>query len=297
MGAASIGHVWQWVAQPWETGFMRLALAEVILLGVVGGALGCWVVFYGLSYSAESLAHALFPGLVAATLLGFPLVLGGVAGVVVAALAIAAFGRTPQIGRDTAVGVVISALFGVGVLMALSPASPPGIQELLFGNILGLSPADILQALSLSVVVLAALRLLHGQLLVVGFDRASARAMGGRPVLADAALLVLLALAVVVATQGLGNLLAPAVLVGPAGAARLLSRRMIPMMATATLVAVGSGIAGLYLSYYGGTAGGASVAGVIVLVYLAARVRRALLRRGAERGLGSPAPDPLARAA
>jgi ABC-type Mn2+/Zn2+ transport system permease subunit len=294
---ASIGDVWHWAAQPWEVGFMRLALAEVVLLGVVGGALGCWVVFYGLSYSAESLAHALFPGLVASTLLGFPLVLGGVAGVVVAAVAVAGFGRTPQIGRDTAVGVVISALFGVGVLMALSPASPPGIQELLFGNILGLSPADILQALGLSVVVLAALRILHAQLLVVGFDRGSARAMGGRPVLADAALLVLLALAVVVAAQGLGNLLAPAVLVGPAGAARLLTRRMIPMMVTATLVAVGSGITGLYLSYYAGTAGGASVAGVIVLVYLAARARRAVLRRSGERGLDSPMPDPLARAA
>jgi ABC-type Mn2+/Zn2+ transport system permease subunit len=297
MDAASIAHVWHWVAQPWEAGFMRLALAEVILLGVVGGALGCWVVFYGLSYSAESLAHALFPGLVAATLLGFPLVLGGVAGVMVAALAIAAFGRTPQIGRDTAVGVVISALFGAGVLMALSPASPPGIQELLFGNILGLSPADVLQALSLGLVILVALRMLHGQLLVVGFDREGAGALGGRPALADAALLILLALAVVVAAQGLGNLLAPAVLVGPASAARLLSRRMIPMMAVATLVAVGSGVAGLYVSYYAGTAGGASVAGVIGLIYVAARARRGLMRLGADRGLGAPEPDSLARAA
>jgi ABC-type Mn2+/Zn2+ transport system permease subunit len=267
--------VWRWLVAPWSFGLLDRAFLEIVLLGVVGGALGCWVVLHGLSYSAESLAHALFPGLVLAALFGFPLLLGGIGGVVVAAIAIALLGRTPRIDRDTSVAVVISALFGVGVLLALSPATPPGLQGLLFGNILGLSNADLLAAAALAAVVLVAMRVFHWPLLVEGFDRSGARALGVRPLLTDAALLTLLALAVVVATQGLGNLLAPAVLVGPAACARLISRRLIPMMVTAFGITVATGTIGLYASYYAGAAGGAAVAGSMVLVYIALRLANA----------------------
>ncbi|MGZ4109466.1 MAG: metal ABC transporter permease [Actinomycetota bacterium] len=274
--AVGIGDVWHWLAQPWGFGLVVRAFVEVVLLGVVGGALGCWVVLLGLSYSAESLAHALFPGLVVAALLGFPLLLGGLVGVVVAALAIALLGGTPRIGRDTSVAVVISGMFGFGVLLALSPTTPPGLQGLLFGNILGLSNQDLAAAAALAAVALVAMRLLHEPLLVVGFDRANARALGARPLLVDAALLALLALGVAVATQGLGNLLAPAVLVGPAASARLISHRLIPMMWTAFAITVITGTVGLYASYYAGTAGGASVAGCMVLLYIGLRVARAI---------------------
>jgi len=115
-----------------------------------------------------------------------------------------------------------------------------------------------------------ALWLLHGRLLATGFDRGSARSLGLSPALADAALLVLLAAAIVVAVQGLGNLLVVAVFVGPAAAARQLSDRIVPMLGIAAAIAVLAGVGGLYLSYYAGTAGGASVALAIVVAYLLA---------------------------
>lgn len=256
------------ITDPFGEPINQRAFAEVALLGVVGGALGCWIVFYELSYGAESLAHSLFPGLVAAALLGVPLLVGGAAGVLVAAVAIALAGRVPAIGRDTAVAVVITALFGLGVVLALSPASPPGVEGLLFGDILGVSDLDLALAGALAVAVLVGLRLLHTRLLAVGFDRTTARPLGASPLLADMALLVLLALAVLVAVQGLGNLLVVAVLVGPAATARLLARRMGPMMALASAVGVLAGAGGLYLSYYANTAAGASIAGAIVAAYL-----------------------------
>jgi len=267
---------------PFREPIAQRALLDVALLGVTGGALGCWIVFYELSYSAESLAHALLPGLVAASLLGLPLLLGGLAGALVAALAIALAGRVPEIGRDTAVAVVVTALFGLGVVLAFSPDSPPGIGSLLFGDVLGVSRADVGLAAGLAVLVLGALRLLHGQLLAVGFDRANARALGARPLLADTALLVLVALAILVAVQGLGNLLVVAVLVGPAATARQLARRMVPMMALAAALAIAAGVGGLYLSHYAKTAGGASIAGVIVAGYLAALALRATVPRPAK---------------
>ncbi len=264
------------LTDPWADPIGRRALLEVVLLGVTGGALGCWIVFYELSYSAESLAHALLPGLVLAALTGLPLLVGGAIGLLVAALAIAAAGQVPSIGRDTSVAVVVTALFGAGALLALSPSSPPGLQGLLFGDILGVSDVDLALAAALAVVVLAALRTMHGRLLAVGFDRLSARALGVRPLAVDAALLVLLAFALLVAVQGLGNLLVVAVLVAPASAARLVSRRMAPMMAVSAAVAVAAGAAGLYLSYYAGTAAGASIAGMLVVAYLVAGVGRGL---------------------
>ena len=278
-GVGAMAEVLRVVFDPWTQGIMQRALAEVGLLGLVGGALGCWIVFYELSYSAESLAHALFPGLAIAALTGLPLLLGAGMGVVVAAVAVAVMGRAPEIGRDTSVAVVISALFGFGVVLALSPASPPGLQDLLFGDVLGISNLDLLLAGALAVVVLVSLRLLHGQLLAVGFDRTTARSIGANPRLADIALLVLIGLATVVAVQGLGNLLVVAVLVGPAATARLLVRRMVPMMALATFLAFLAGVLGLYLSYYAGTAGGASVAGCMVVLYLISLPVSALRRK------------------
>ena len=247
---------------------MRRAIAEMTLIGVAGGALGCWVVLYRLSYAAESLAHSIFPGLVLAAIAGAPLILGGAPAVVVAALAIAVVARVRGLSREVAVGVVVTTLFGLGVLLALSPESPPGIQEVLFGDILGPSDADLLAAAALALGVSASLLLLHGRLLAGGFDRGAARSIGAAPASTEAALLLLLALAIVVAVQGLGNLLVVAVFVGPAATARQLTERIAPMIAIAVAVATLAGLGGLYLSYYAGTAGGASVALAIVAIYL-----------------------------
>ncbi|MCW2987230.1 MAG: hypothetical protein JWM24_168 [Solirubrobacterales bacterium] len=247
---------------------MRRAILEMTLLGLAGGALGCWVVLYGLSYAAESLAHSVFPGLVIAAIAGVPLLLGAAPAIVLAALAIAAASRLPGVSRDVGVAVAVTTMFGLGVLLALSPESPPGIETLLFGDILGPTDADLAAAAALVLVVAGALQLLHGRLLATGFDRGSAAALGLSPAVVDAALLIVLAAAIVVAVQGLGNLLVVAVFVGPAAAARQLSDRIGPMLALAAAIAVLAGLAGLYLSYYAGTAAGASVALAIVAFYL-----------------------------
>ncbi|HUC06580.1 MAG TPA: metal ABC transporter permease [Solirubrobacterales bacterium] len=254
--------------EPLQEPFVQRALAELVLVGIAGGALGCWVVFYGFSYAAESLSHSLFPGLVLASIAGLPLLFGATPAIVLAAVAIALAARIAGVSRDAAVAVVVTTMFGLGALLALAPASPPGIEALLFGDVFGVSDADLAIAAVLVVLIAVALRLLHGRLLIAGFDRGTARSLGVSPPLVDAALLLLLGAGIVVAVQGLGNLLVVAVFVGPAAAARRLSDRMLPMMLLAAGLAVLAGLAGLYLSYYAGTAGGASVALAIVAIYL-----------------------------
>ncbi|HKG39205.1 MAG TPA: metal ABC transporter permease [Conexibacter sp.] len=270
------------LADPFSQALMQRALLEVLLLAVVGGTLGCWIVLGELSYGAESLAHGMFPGLVLAALAGVPLLLGGAAGILVAALAIALAGRVPAIGRDNATAVAVTTLFGLGALLALSPDAPLGIQDLLFGDVLGTTRGDLLAGAALVGAVLVALRLTHWRLLATGFDRGGARALGIAPLAVDALLLTLIALAVLVAVQGLGNLLVVAVLVAPAAAARVVTRRLAPMMTLAVVLGAVAGIGGLYLSYYARVAAGASIAGLLVAGYLLARLTMAAshLRKG-----------------
>lgn len=256
------------LVDPWQHVFMQHAGLELAMVGVLTGVLGCWIVLYGLSYSGESLAHGVFPGLVAATLLGLPLLLGAAVGVGAGALGIAFAATMPRIGRDTAVAIVITGLFGLGVLLALSPASPPGIQSLLFGDPLAVTAGDLVTTLVLCTLALAALATLHRALLATGFDRDTARALGLRPFAVELALLTLIAVAILVGVQALGNLLVVAIMIAPAATARLLVRRLPAMMATAIAIGVGGSIGGLYLSYYGGLAAGASIALVLVGVFM-----------------------------
>jgi ABC-type Mn2+/Zn2+ transport system permease subunit len=254
--------------EPLQQPFMQRALAEIVLVGVAGGALGCWVVHYGFAYAAESLAHSLFPGLVVAAIVGVPLLLGAAPAALLAALAIALAASVARVGRGAAVAVVVTTMFGLGVLLALSPRSPPGIDSLLFGDVFGVGDGDLFAAALLVLLVGVSLRPFHARLLAVGFDRGAARALGVSPALAESVLLGLLAIATVVAVQGLGSLLVVAVFVAPAAAARRLSDRMVPQLGIAAAIAALAGVAGLYLSYYAGTAGGASVALAIVAVYV-----------------------------
>jgi ABC-type Mn2+/Zn2+ transport system permease subunit len=271
---------------------VRRAAFEVALIGVVGGTLGCWIVHYGLPYAAESVAHCMLPGLVLASLAGVPLIAGGAAGLLVGVAAIGLAARAPGIGRDTAVAVAVTALFGLGALLAITPETPPNLQGILFGDVLAVSDADLRLAAALALATLAGLALLHPRLLAVGFDAHGARAIGVRAGAVEAVLLVLLAAAVLVAVQGLGNLLAVAALVGPAAVARMVSNRMAPMMALAAALAIASGVAGLYLSYHLELAAGASIAGATVAVCLSALAGSSLLNRTRERPSVTPAIAP-----
>ena len=124
----------------------RRALLEVLILALALGPLGVWVLLHRQAYAAESLSHGLLPGLVLAALAGLPLVLGAAGGALVAAGAIALAARDERIGSDIGVAVAVSTLFGLGALLALAPDAPPRLEELLFGDLLGISGADLAAA-------------------------------------------------------------------------------------------------------------------------------------------------------
>ena len=256
--------------EPLSYGTTWRALVQMTILGVAGGVLGCWVVLYRLSYGAESLAHGMLPGLVLAGLVGLPLLLGGAIGIIVAGILVAIATRIRVSDPDTAVAVVVTTLFGAGILMALAPSSPTGIGELLFGNLLGTTDAQITVSAAAMAGILVVAWLLHPRLLAVGFDGDAggfARIPAGA---VNVLLLVLVSVTILISVQALGTLLVAALLVGPAATARLSTERMGSMIVTSALVATLAGLAGIYASFHLRTSAGASVVLFILIAFVAA---------------------------
>src|SRR5262245_58657912 len=233
------------------------------MLGAFCGALGFWVVEERLTYAAESLSHSLLPGLVLAAIAPAPLLLGAAGGVVVAAALIAVAARDERVGPDTATAVVVTGMVGLGALLALAPGAPPRLEEILFGDPLGVSDGDLVAAAVLLVAGAAALALRRRPRAATTFDQGGAAALGLRPALFRLVLLGLLAAAVAVTVQGLGALLALAALVGPAVAVRRLASGPGRAMVAGAGVGALAGATGIFVSFHAGLAAGASVALVL----------------------------------
>jgi ABC-type Mn2+/Zn2+ transport system permease subunit len=245
---------------PLRSGIDRRALLELAMVGSLCGALGFWIVTERLAYSAESLAHGLLPGLVLAALAGAPLLLGAAGGALVAAALIALASRDPRVGADTGTAIAVTGLVGLGALLALAPDVPQRLEELLFGDPLGVTDGDLVAGALLLVLGGAALAALHRPLSALAFDPAGAAAAGLRPGLTRFALLVLLAAAVAVAVQGLGALLVLAVLVGPPVAVRAHADSPARAMVAGAAAAVIAAVVGIEVSFHAHSAAGASVA-------------------------------------
>jgi ABC-type Mn2+/Zn2+ transport system permease subunit len=264
--------------EPFQLPFVQRALVEVLVLAVVAGALGCWIVVRGLSFTAHGAAAATFPGLVLADGLGFAAALGGFAAALLFALAVGRLAADRREGHDVLTALVLVGALALGIVLASDVfGSGASIETLLFGSLLAIAPGDVRLALLVALLALAASWRLGGRWLLAGFDAPAARALGVRVAATDLALLALVALAAVAARSAVGALLASALLVVPAATTRLLTDRMVPWQVATVLLAAGEGVAGLWLAVEANAPPGATVAvvagGVFALVALARAVR------------------------
>lgn len=265
-----------------RSGLLQRALLEVVVLGAACGALGVWLLQMRQAYAAESLAHAMLPGLVLASLAGIPLLFGAAGGVLVVAGLIFLASRDSRVGSEVAVGVVVTATFGLGALLALTPDVPVGLDKLLFGDLLGASTADLIAAGALAAIVGVALLAGHRHLTVAVFDPVSAPSLGVRPARVELAVLALLAIAVVAAVLSLGNLLVFALLVAPAAAGMRLGRGVRAQVLLAAALGSSAGFLGLVISAELDLAAGGSVALAAVGLFVVAALARPSTAPGAK---------------
>ena len=240
------------ITAPWHSTLVARGGFVCLLVGVPAAAIGCWVLLRDLPYAAESLAHGMFPGLVAAALLGISPIIGGLFGLFLAAGLITLATRS-GLGGDSAVAAAVTPLLGLGALLALAGSVPVGLDGILFGDVLGSDSSDLLLALGLSAFTLVSLRLGHWRLVGAGILSRAGKST-------DILIIVLLSLATVAAARSLGALLAVALILGPAAAARKITNRAGPMILAACLIAAVAGIVGIEISWHADLAGGPTIA-------------------------------------
>jgi ABC-type Mn2+/Zn2+ transport system permease subunit len=247
------------LVEPFQLGFMQSALAAALCVSVSCAAIGVYVVLRRMAFIGDALAHTILPGVVVAYLNGLSLLLGAAVAGVLTALGIGWLSRRESLREDTAIGVVFTALFALGILLMSTVRSFRDLSSILFGNILGVTGEDLTVIAAVAGIVVVALALLHKELELTSFDPTHAHVIGLRPDRLRYVLLVLLSFTVVAGVQAVGVLLTSALLITPAAAASLVTDRLPRMMAIAVGIALVSSLVGLYASYYLSVASGAAI--------------------------------------
>ncbi|WP_022872355.1 metal ABC transporter permease [Nesterenkonia alba] len=275
-----------YLIQPLEYAFMQNALAVAVITATVCGMLSAWLVLMGWSLMGEAVAHSVLPGVVLAFILGIPFGVGALVFGLLAVALIGGLGQTTALKRDTAIGVVFTSLFALGLVLISTVTTSTHLQHILFGNVLGTSRADLYQVAALAALTATVLLIKRRDFTLVAFDRTYALSIGLPVGALTWTLLVLLALTTVTALQTLGVILVVAALVIPGATGFLLARSFGPMLGLSAGVGAVAAVVGVYTSYYWDiSTGGAIVLAAssqFLLAYLFSP-RRGLLARGVRR--------------
>ncbi|MBS1008047.1 metal ABC transporter permease [Leuconostoc suionicum] len=229
--------------------FLQTALVTSILVGIMSGIIGSFIILRGMSLMGDAISHAVLPGVAVAYMLGINLLLGASAFGILAALLIGVVTMKSKLKNDTAIGIVFSAFFALGFILISLAESATNLHHILFGNVLAVSDSDLITtAIVLSIVLLFVVTF-YKELLVTSFDNTFAKAYGLKTQIMHYALMLVLTLVTVTALQTVGIILIVAMLITPAATAYLLTNRMSHMMIVAAIFSVISSIVGLYLSF------------------------------------------------
>lgn len=265
---------------PLEYEFFVRALVASALVGVACAVVGAFVVLKGMSFVGDAVSHSAFPGVVLAYLLGLPIILGGAVAAIGTALGIGALTRRSGLRADAVIGVLFAGMFALGV--ALFSSIPNYVGDLfhfLFGDVLGISFADLISLAVLASLLLLIVWVLWKELLFATFDPLGAGAAGLPVRRLDDLLLILIAVTIVVSLQAVGIVLVVAMITTPAATAQLLVKRFGQMIALAALIGVTSSIVGLYVSYALDIASGASIVLTETFAFLVALLITSIRKR------------------
>ena len=248
-----------WLLEPFALPFMQTALAAAVLVGLGCSLIGVYVVHRRMAFIGDALAHTTLPGVAVAYLSGVSLSIGATVAGVVTAVLIGWAARRQQLREDTAIGIVFTGMFALGVVILSQSKTTRNLTDILLGNVLAVTPGDLKLIGGVTAVVAVVLLLLHKELELTSFDPSHATAIGLNPDRLRLVLLVLLSLTVVTAIQVIGLILTTALLVTPAASASLVTKRLSRTMPVAAGFAVVSALVGLLLSYHLRVPSGAAI--------------------------------------
>lgn len=270
--------------EPLSYDFMQRALLVAILVGAVSAVLSCFLVLKGWSLMGDAISHAVLPGIVLAYLVGLPIAIGAFVAGLFAAVSTGYLKDNSRIKEDTAMGIVFTGMFAVGVVLFSRIESDQHLNHILFGDMLGVSWGDLLETAVIAGGTLLVILAKRRDFLLYAFDPQHARAIGLPVGWLHYGLLAMLSLTIVASLKAVGIILVVAMLIAPGAIAFLVVRRFEAMLALAMLIAIGSSVLGTLISFQINAATGPAIvliqAALFVLALLFAP-RGGLLRRRA----------------
>ena len=261
----------QHILDPFHYAFMQRAFVTALLVGVLCSAMGTYVILRRLSFIGDGIAHASFAGIVIAYLRGADYYIGAGIVAILTALGIGFVHRRGRVALDTAIGVLFTGAFALGIfLMSRQRSYSIDLQSFLFGDILSVNGRDVLTIVGLGLLVAVVTAVMFRALLYTSFDPVVAQASGINAPLVEYVLLVLLALTIIISLQAVGIVLVAALLVTPAAAAYQLTQRFARMMAISICFGAICSVGGLYASYYLRSSSGATIVLLATIVFFLA---------------------------
>jgi manganese/iron transport system permease protein len=270
----------EWLIDPFALAFQQRALIGGALAALALAVVGTWVVIRGMTFLGDALVHGVIPGIAAAILLDFNVLLGAALAATVMIAGINLVHRQTTFSEDTGIGLLFVGMLGLGVILISRSESYTGsLTGILFGDVLGVTAEDLILLGAVAGVVLLVSTLLYRNFLVLSFNEHKAKLLGLNPRLAHLALLGLTTVSIVGSFQTVGTLLVFGLLVGPAATAALLVKRVPAMMMTAAVIGVLSVAIGLVISYHANTSGSATIAVVPIVLFFVVLTSRSLGQR------------------
>ena len=274
-----------YIIGPFQYGFMVRALIASMLVGIMCPVIGAYVITRGRAFMGDALAHSVLPGIALGILLWITFPVFGVvtcdtmgffaampSGIAIALL-MGYLTRRTGISDDTSIGIVFAGMFALGlVMLSKSNTGCPGvgIEDLLLGQVLGVTQTEVFVSLGLTALVVVGIYAFHRQLVYTTFDPVGATVVGIKTGLVEYVLLTLLALVIVISIRAAGIVLVMAMLITPAATGYLLARRFVGVMLVGALIGVISAVAGLYLSFHANLPSGPAMALVATAIFGAA---------------------------
>lgn len=265
-----------------QYGFFQKALLTGVVVGIVCGVIGCFIVLRGLALMGDAISHAILPGVAISYMLGINFFVGAAIVGLLAALGIGFINRNSIVKNDAAIGIVFSLFFAVGVLLIAKAKTAIDLTQILFGNVLTVSDTDRTMTLIIGGLVLLLIFVFYKELVLTSFDPVMAEASGMKVGLIHYLLMLMLTLVTVVSLQTVGVILVVSLLITPASTAYLLTHRMSTMIFLSAAIGAISAIVGLFFSFSFNLSSGPSIVVVATAIFILAFIfapRRGLIAK------------------
>ncbi|BDZ30416.1 metal ABC transporter permease [Lactiplantibacillus sp. WILCCON 0030] len=247
--------------------FLQSALITAIMVGVMSGIIGCFIILRGMSMMGDAISHAVLPGVAVAYMLGINVLIGASVFGLLAAGLIGFVASHSKLKTDTSIGIVFSAFYALGFILISLAESATNLHHILFGNILAVSDTDIMTTTVVLGLVILFVVFFYKELLVTSFDATFAKTYGLKVQLLHYALMLVLTLVTVSALQTVGIILVVAMLITPAATAFLWTDKLATMLVLAATIGAVAAVIGLYFSYTLNWASGPAIVLIAAIIF------------------------------